>query len=150
MHGSIPVRLSSSLIRLRFSVAIVAIFTLLVIIQPTSAQSNAPPAKPTGLPNTTRNNSVALSWDNTGNNRLTHYSVLRRSPSTHEPSQFSVLNAKTSNANTIYIDNTMDPLRLPHPSNERQRREHQVQLHLGRHNDHTGATGTYTTTETER
>ena len=54
-------------------------------VRATSAQGGDPPAKPTGLSSTATNNSVTLSWDDTGDDSITGYVILRRNPSTHEP-----------------------------------------------------------------
>ena len=71
------------------------------------AQPTEPPAKPRGLEATATHDSVALTWDDPGNDSITGYVILRRIPGVDPEGQFDELVADTGTAATTYTDDTV-------------------------------------------
>ena len=71
------------------------------------AQPTEPPDKPTGLEATATHDSVTLTWDDSGDDSITGYVILRRIPGVDSEGHFEVLVADTGTAATTYTDNTV-------------------------------------------
>ena len=70
-------------------------------------QSAEPPAKPTGLSATASHDSVALTWDDPGDDTITGYVILRRVRVNDTGGEFSELVPDTGSAATTYTDDTV-------------------------------------------
>ena len=76
---------------------------ILLAAWPVLAQeSTNPPAKPTGLTGIIANDQVTLSWNDSGDDSITGYQVLRRDKSIHGSGQFVVHVDETGTADTSY------------------------------------------------
>ena len=71
------------------------------------AQPTEPPDKPTGLEATATHDSVTLTWDNSGDDTITGYVILRRIPGVDPEGHFNELVANTGTAATTYTDDTV-------------------------------------------
>ena len=67
------------------------------------------PAKPTGLTTSATYNSVTLTWDDPGDDSITHYQILRRIPGFHKTGEFDTIEPNTGSADTTYIDYSVSP-----------------------------------------
>ncbi len=63
-----------------------------------------PPARPTGLTGTAAHDRVALTWDDSGDDSITGYQVLRRNKAVDDPGVFHVLVNDTGSTDTSYTD----------------------------------------------
>ena len=85
--------------------AAAASYALLSSDDETSAQSTVVPAAPTGLTTApVSHGTVALSWDDPGDDSITGYRILRRDPAHQGPGVFSTLVSNTGSAATSYTD----------------------------------------------
>ena len=75
--------------------------------EPEEEQSAEPPAKPTGLSATASHDSVALTWDDPGDDSIAGYVILRRVRVNDTGGEFSELVPDTGNAATTYTDDTV-------------------------------------------
>ena len=75
--------------------------------EPDEEQSAEPPAKPTGLSATASHDSVALTWDDPGDDTITGYVILRRVRVNDTGGEFSELVPDTGSAATTYTDDTV-------------------------------------------
>ena len=75
--------------------------------EPEEEQSAEPPAKPTGLSATASHDSVALTWDDPGDDTITGYVILRRVRVNDTGGEFSELVPDTGSAATTYTDDTV-------------------------------------------
>ena len=73
------------------------------------AQDGPVPAQPTGLSTAPTHNSVTLTWDNPGDDSITHYQVLRRDRAVHDTGEFVTINSNTGSAATSYTDTSAQP-----------------------------------------
>ena len=73
------------------------------------AQDGPVPAQPTGLSTAPTHNSVTLTWDNPGDDSITHYQVLRRDRDIHDTGEFVTINSNTGSAATSYTDTSAQP-----------------------------------------
>ena len=71
------------------------------------AQPTEPPDQPTGLDATASHDSVTLTWDDSGDDTITGYVVLRRIPGVDPEGQFSELVSNTGTDATTYTDDTV-------------------------------------------
>ena len=73
------------------------------------AQDGPVPAQPTGLSTAPTHNSVTLTWDNPGDDSITHYQVLRRDRDVHDTGEFVTIKSNTGSAATSYTDTSAQP-----------------------------------------
>ena len=73
------------------------------------SRSQEPLAQPTGLTGTVSHDEVSLSWDDPGDESVTGYQVLRRDKALHAIGEFLVHVENTGNADTTYVDETVEP-----------------------------------------
>ena len=86
---------------------IVSVLAALVVLALTAGGIQAQatvPAAPTGLAGSVSHDSVALSWDDPGDDSITGYRILRRDPAHQDPGVFSTLVSNTGSAATSYTD----------------------------------------------
>ena len=97
--------------RRRFPILLAAIAALpvagAVLISPVQAQDGSAPAKPTGLSATASHDQVVLTWNNTNDESVTGYVVLRRVRENDVGGEFSELAPDTGTAATTYTDDTV-------------------------------------------
>ena len=72
-----------------------------------AAEPAEPPAPPTGLTATASHDQVVLSWDDTQDDSITGYVILRRNRATTVPGEFTELVADTGSAATTYTDHSV-------------------------------------------
>ena len=72
-----------------------------------AAEPSEPPAKPTGLSATATHDQVVLTWDDSQDDSITGYVILRRVRENDEGGEFSELAADTGEAATTYTDDTV-------------------------------------------
>ena len=78
---------------------------------PVEAVGGSPPAQPTGLVAAATHDSVTLTWDDPGDDTITHYRVIRREPEVHAVGNFVTIENDTGSAGTAYLDGTVSPER---------------------------------------
>ena len=89
--------------------AILVIASALLALPATAqAQTNDPPAKPTGLTGSVAHNRVSLSWDNPGDAGIKSYRILRRNKDVDDPGVFHVQVGSTGSSATSYTDSDVD------------------------------------------
>ena len=71
-------------------------------------QEDNPPARPTGLTGTVRHDRVALTWDDSDDDTITGYQILRRDTTEHQPGEFIILLDDTAVTDTSYNDTTVE------------------------------------------
>ena len=79
-----------------------------------SQQSNLatvgfPPARPTGLTTAATHDAVTLSWDDPGDDSITHYQVYRRATGEDAQDDSVLIESGTGSADTTYIDDDISP-----------------------------------------
>ena len=90
--------------------AILVIASALLALPATAqAQTNDPPAKPTGLTGSVAHNRVSLSWDNPGDAGIKSYRILRRNRDVDDPGVFHIHVGSTGSSATSYTDSDVDP-----------------------------------------
>ena len=72
-----------------------------------AAEPSEPPAKPTGLSATATHDQVVLTWDDSQDDSITGYVILRRVRENDEGGEFSELVADTGTAATTYTDDSV-------------------------------------------
>ena len=110
--------------------------------EPEEEQSAEPPARPTGLSATASHDSVALTWDDPGDDTITGYVILRRVRVNDTGGDFSVLVADTDTAALTYTDKHgggQHHLHLPDQGHQRARNKRAVPLVPHRHAGGPGA-----------
>ena len=78
-------------------------------VSPAQAQDGSVPDQPTGLAAEASHDSVELTWDNPGDDSITHYRVLRRDRDVHDVGEFVTIESDTRSAATSYTDDTVEP-----------------------------------------
>ena len=78
---------------------------------PAQAQDGSVPGKPTGLSTEASHDSVALAWDDPGDDSITHYQVFRRDRDIHAAGEFVTIKESTGSAARSYTDDTAEPER---------------------------------------
>ena len=76
---------------------------------PAQAQDGSAPARPTGLSTEAFQDRVNLTWDDPGDDSITHYQVLRRDRDIHDKGQLITVDSDTGSADTRYTDNSVEP-----------------------------------------
>ena len=84
---------------------------LALIFSTVQAQEMSAPAAPTGLTSEVSQDSVILSWDDSGDDTITGYVILRRDKDIHEEGTFETIEADTGSADTTYTDDSAQPER---------------------------------------
>ena len=95
--------------RLPILFVVLAALVLSLMGAPVAAQGGSVPAQPTGLSTEASHNAVALTWDDPGDDSITHYQVLRRDRDIHESGVFVTIDSDTGSDATSYTDNTVEP-----------------------------------------
>ena len=72
-------------------------------------QPQEPPAKPTGLTGTVSHDAVSLSWDDSGDESITGYQILRLDKALHAVDEFLVHLDDTGSASPSYFDEDVAP-----------------------------------------
>ena len=97
--------------RRRFPILLAAIAVLALamalLFSPVQAQESSAPDKPTGLSATATHDQVVLTWNNTNDESITGYVVLRRVRENDVGGEFSELVPNTGTAATTYTDDTV-------------------------------------------
>ena len=102
--------------RARLALVSAAVTLLIIVVALTTwptndatAQGSVPdkPARPTA--GTVSHDSVSLSWTDPADSSITGYQILRRNRDTDDAGAFTVIENDTSNANTSYTDDTVEP-----------------------------------------
>ena len=73
------------------------------------AQDGSVPARPTGLTAEASQDSVRLTWNDSDDDRITYFQVLRRDRDIHDADEFVTIEDDTGSADTAYIDDTVEP-----------------------------------------
>ena len=97
--------------RLRLCVLFAALAALFLSLTgaPVAAQDGSVPDKPTGLSTEASHDSVALAWDDPGDDSITHYEVFRRDRAIHDVGEFVTIDSNTGSATLSYTDDTVKP-----------------------------------------
>ena len=97
--------------RPRLAILFVALAALFLSLTgaPVAAQDGSAPDKPTGLSTEASHDSVALAWDDPGDDTITHYEVFRRDRDVHDTGEFVAIESNTGSATTSYTDDTVEP-----------------------------------------
>ena len=90
---------------------LLALLPLSLIGTPAQAQDGSVPDQPTGLAAGASHDSVELTWDDPGDDSITHYQVLRRDRDVHDVGEFVTIESDTRSAATRYTDDTVEPER---------------------------------------
>ena len=90
---------------------LLALLPLSLIGTPAQAQDGSVPDQPTGLAAGASHDSVELTWDDPGDDSITHYQVLRRDRDVHDVGEFVTIESDTRSAATSYTDDTVEPER---------------------------------------
>ncbi len=97
--------------RLAILFAALAALFLCLTGPPAQAQGGSVPEKPTGLSSEASHDSVSLTWDDPGDDSITHYQVFRRDRDVHAAGEFVTITENTGSAATGYTDDTVEPER---------------------------------------
>ena len=97
--------------RLRLCVLLAALAALALCLSGgrVQAQDGSVPDKPTGLSTEASHDSVALAWDDPGDDSITHYEVFRRDRAIHDVGEFVTIDSNTGSATLSYTDDTVKP-----------------------------------------
>ncbi len=95
--------------RRRFPVllAVIAALAMAMLFSPVQAQEGSAPDKPRGLEATASHDSVTLTWDDSDDDSITGYVILRRVRVNNTGGEFSELVADTGTAALTYTDDTV-------------------------------------------
>ena len=85
---------------IRRAVLLATLATLAFLSSPAQAQSDEPPAKPTGLTGEVAHDQVSLSWDDADDASITGYQILRRNKAVDDPGIFHIHVESTGSAAT--------------------------------------------------
>ena len=98
-------------VRPRLAVLFVALAALVLALAGTlvAAQDGSVPAQPTGLSTEASHDRVNLTWDDPGDDSITHYQVLRRDRDAHASGEFVTIESDTGSEATSYTDDTVEP-----------------------------------------
>ena len=95
---------------LALTVLALTVLAVSVAVPAAALQATSPPERPTGLRAASdAYDSVSLSWDDPGDDSITHYWVLRRDRDTDAPGVFATIDSDTGTADPSYVDTTAKP-----------------------------------------
>ena len=100
------------------------------------AQDGPVPAQPTGLSTAPTHNSVTLTWDNPGDDSITHYQVLRRDHDVHDTGEFVTIEVQHRlGGDELHRHQraAAEALRLQGEGRQRPRRQQVVEVRQGQH-----------------